>query len=284
MAKDMKIFKANQLVNARYKLNAIELKLMLYTVSKIKPDDMDFWTHELKVKELDFTHKDIKAAARSLVSRVFEVKTPDGWLLMSWLSSVEYNGKSGTLSMTFDPKLKPYLLQLKEQFTAYDLSAVLPMRSAYTIRLYELLIQYQAIGKREFALDELRDLLQVPKSYRFPDLRRQIFEPAMEDINKHGALSVEYEPVKEGRAYTGVIFTFKTVKPKKEGLHAFMKRIRADCVHKVLLITKDKDTGKDIELSVSEKGLLYNRLDPDWKIPKNRAEEIWKILHRQKVC
>jgi len=107
---------------------------------------------------------------------------------------------------------------------------------------------------------------------------------AMEDINKHGALSVEYEPIKQGRAYTGVIFTFKTVKPKKEGLHAFMKRIRSDCVHKVLLITKDKDTGKDIELSVSENGLLYNRLDPDWKIPKSRAEEIWKILHRQKVC
>jgi len=281
---DQKVFKANDLVNARYKLNPVELKLVLYAISAIKPDDSDFWTYTLQLKDLGIDYKELKTASRTLMQRVFEVKTPDGWLLLHWVSSIEYDGRRGLLSLSFDPKLRPYLLQLKEQFTAYDLSAVLPMRSSYAIRLYELLMQYKTIGHRLFDMQEFRDLLKIPASYTYKDIRRQILEPAIAEINRHGSIAASYEPIKTGRAYTGLRFSIEATKPRKESLRAYIERIRKTCANKTLTTTTDKDTGEPVELSVSADGLLYNKLDPDWRISKKRAMQIWKQLQRSGVC
>jgi plasmid replication initiation protein len=189
------------------------------------------------------------------------------------------------LELCFDPKLKPYLLQLKSQFTAYNLATVLPMRSAYSIRLYELLIQYASIGSRIFDLSELRDLLGVPGTYRLQDLRRRILDKATEEINQYGAFTVSYALVKEGRSYSSVRFSIvKKPKKGKETLKEYIARVRATCANKTLSRTKDKQTNKEIELSVSAKGYLYNKLDLAWRPNKKRALQIWKDLQRLGIC
>ena len=276
------VVKENQLINARYKLTPVELKIVLYAVAHIDKDDMDFWKYTLKLSELDIEHKELKRAARSLVGKVFEIKEPDGWLMISWFSSIRYNGKNGTIELQFDPNLKPYLLQLKANFTAYNLRSVLPMRSSYSIRLYELLKQYEKIGHRTFNVDDLRDTLQVPASYTWKDLKRQIIEKAVEDINAYADIIIEYEPIKTGRAYTAVSFRIAP-KNAKESFRQYVARVRAQNVHKTLAVTKDAKTGKKVELSVDENGHLYNKLDPNWKITRKRAEKIWKELYRSKA-
>lgn len=274
-----KVFKSNDLVNARYRLTPIELKIVLYVVSHVESTDTDFWTYTLRLSELGFDHKDVKRAARSLITKVFEIEKPDGWLLSSWFSSIQYHGSSGTLSVQFDPKLKPYLLQLREQFTAYNLSSVLPMRSAYAIRLYELLKQYESIGHRVIDVGEFRSLLKIPDSYTWKDIRRQVIETGVHDIHTHSDILVEYQPIKTGRKYTAVSFKIAS-KTAKETLNEFVDRVRANYVNMTLSVTKDKDTGKPVELSVSKDGLLYNKLDPDWHINKKRSMQIWRQLKK----
>ena len=281
---DLKVFKANDLVNARYKLSVNELKLVLWTVANIKPDDMDFWTYSVKVKDIDIDTKHLKAVSRSLVSKTFEVKQDDGWLLISWFSSIQYHASKGIIELSFDPKLKPYLLQLKEQFTAYTLASVLPMRSAYSIRLYELITQYLSIGHRVFDLVELRDILGVPTSYRLQDLRRRVLDKSMQEINASGMITATYELIKSGRSYSAVCFNMsKVAKPSKESLKDFIARVRVTHVNKTLIMTTDAITNKKVELSVSVKGLLYNKLDPSWKINKKRSLKIWRELQRTKA-
>ena len=281
---DLKVFKANELVNARYKLSTNELKLVLWTVANIKPDDMDFWTYTVKVKDIDIDTKHLKAVSRSLVSKTFEVKQDDGWLLISWFSSIQYRASNGTIELSFDPKLKPYLLQLKEQFTAYTLASVLPMRSAYSIRLYELITQYLSIGHRVFDLAELRDILGVPASYRLQDLRRRVLDKAIDEINASGMITASYELVKSGRSYSAVRFDMsKVAKPSKESLKDFIARVRVTYANKTLTVTTDAMTNKKVELSVSSLGLLYNKLDPSWKINKKRSLKIWRELQRTKA-
>lgn len=278
---DLKVFKANELVNARYKLSTNELKLVLWTVANIKPDDMDFWTYTVKVKDIDIDTKHLKAVSRSLVSKTFEVKQDDGWLLISWFSSIQYRASNGTIELSFDPKLKPYLLQLKEQFTAYTLASVLPMRSAYSIRLYELITQYLSIGHRVFDLTELRDILGVPTSYRLQDLRRRVLDKAIDEINASGMVTASYELIKTGRSYSAVRFDMsKVAKPSKESLKDFIARVRTTHANKTLVMTTDAITNKKVELSVSSLGLLYNKLDPTWKINKKRSLKIWRDLQR----
>jgi len=280
---DKAVVKENQLINARYKLTPVELKIVLYAIANIEREDMDFWKYTLNISELDIRPEDLKRASKSLMQRVFEIKEPDGWLMISWFSSIRYNSKTGTIELQFDPNLKPYLLQLKANFTAYNLKSVLPMRSGYSIRLYELLKQYEKIGHRVFNVDDLRDLLKVPQSYTWKDFNRRVLETGQRDINDHSDILVDYEPIKAGRAYTAVKFHI-TPKEPKETFKQFVARVREECVNKTLAKTKDEQTGEPIELSVDENGHLYNKLNPHWKITKKRAERIWKELYRRAVC
>jgi len=277
------VIKENSLVNARYKLNPIELKLVLYAIANIDRNDMDFWKFSLKISDLGIQSHMLKRAARSLMTKVFEIKEPGGWLMISWFSSIRYKEKSGIIEMQFDPNLKPYLLQLKKNFTAYNLKSVLPMRSHYSIRLYELLKQYSKIGHRTFNIDDLRNILKIPGSYMWKDIKRQILDKAESEINQYSDIEISYEPIKTGRAFTAVSFKISS-KLTEETFEKFKARVRAECVNKTLMTAKDEKTGKQIELSVDEKGHLYNKLDPYWKITQKRARSIWKRLYENGVC
>jgi plasmid replication initiation protein len=277
------VFKKNPLVESKYKLNPLELKVILSVISLIDKDDSDFWTYQLRAKDLA-DYKELKRACKSLMTKVFEIETDRGWLMLNWFSSIEYVSKSGVIECAFDPKLKPYLLQIKDNFTAYTLKSVLPMRSAYSIRIYELLKQYEVIGSRVFDLEDLQNILKVPKSYRiWRDFEKRVLIPAKKEINKHSDLKITYEPIKQGRKYTAVSFKIAP-NLQKMPLKQYKALVRSKCVGKTLLRTKDKETGKKIELSVSEKGYLYNKLDPDWKITHKRADDIWKLLQSEGLC
>lgn len=278
------VVKKNPLVNARYKLNPLELKIILSVVGMIDKDDSDFWTYQIRVSDLDADYKNLQRAARSLMKRLFEIENDDEWVMMPWFSYMAYKKREGVLECHFDPKLKPYLLHLKDNFTAYTLKSVLPMRSSYSIRIYELLKQYETIGSRVFNLDELLKILQVPKSYHiWRAFSRRVLEPAKKEINQHSDITINYQPVKTGRKITAINFRIAP-NLKKLPLKQYIARVRAECVGETLLRTIDKETGKKIELSVSEKGYLYNKLDPYWKITHKRAQEIWQVMQDNEVC
>jgi len=105
------VIKENSLINARYKLDPVELKLVLYAIANIERQDIDFWKFSLKLSDIGIHHHHLKRAARSLMTKVFEIKESGGWLMISWFSSIRYIDKSGVIEMQFDPNLKPYLLK-----------------------------------------------------------------------------------------------------------------------------------------------------------------------------
>lgn len=276
------VVKKNPLVNARYKLNPLEIKILLSVVGLIDKEDSFFWTYDVPVKDLG-DYKEIKRSCRSLMTKVFEIKEDNGWLMMNWFSHIRYKSKEGLIECSFDPNLKPYLLQLKDNFTSYTLQSVLPMRSSYSIRLYELLKQYEKIGNRAFNLDDLEDIMQVPKSYRvWRDFNKRVLETAQNEINNLSDITISYSPIKTGRKITSVSFTIAP-NLNKLPLKQYITLIRSKCVNMTLLHTKDKESGENVELSVSEKGHLYNKLNPNWKINHKYALKIWALMQEKGI-
>ena len=62
--------------------------------------------------------------------------------LVGWLSKVTLFKGSGIATVTLDDDLVPYLFALGGQFTQYQLCNILSMKSAFSIRMYELLKSY----------------------------------------------------------------------------------------------------------------------------------------------
>ena len=277
------VVKKNPLIESKYKMNPLEIKILLSVISMIDKNDSDFWTYRIKIKDLG-EYKEIKRACKSLINRSFEIKDGKSWELYSWFSYIAYKNQYGLIECSFDPRLKPYLLQIKDNFTAYTLESILPMRSTYSVRIYELLKQYESIGSRSFDLNDLQELLQVPKSYRiWRDFVKRVLEPAKKEINQYSDITIDYKPVKTGRKITALNFVIGS-NLKEMTLKQYKARVRAKCVGKTILETNDKKTGRKIELSISEKGYLYNKLDPFWKIDKKRADEIWRLMYDKRLC
>lgn len=219
--KDSLVVKANQLVEARYNLNLNEQKVILYAASKIDREQDHFNYIELDINEftelLDTKGKryeEIRDIVRELRRKEVIINTDDKEYIAGWVSSITFYKNTGKIKLRFDDDLIPYLLQLQKRFTRYQLKNILYLKSKYSIRIYELLKQYESIGKREFELQELKKILFIENQYnRIYDLKRFVIEPAVEEINYYTDINISYDDIKKGRKIVGFAFD---IEPKDQ--------------------------------------------------------------------
>lgn len=218
--KNKVIIKSNNLIEARYNLSSLEQKLLLITISEIKNSEkntIEFTTKEL-YNILNITtnrQNELRKTLETLVNKSIiiidkSLSNRKKTLVTHWFSSVTYN-ENGTIQIAFDTELLPYLLQLKTNFTTYTLDNILPMKKKYSIRFYELLKQYQKIGKRNFTISELREILNCEKEYpRFQSFEQRIIDPAVKEINQYTDIEIEYNKFKKGKSISEVEFIIKS--------------------------------------------------------------------------
>jgi len=219
----------NELVEAHHidPLSVNEQKVVLTMISMIEPTDDDLKTYLLSVRDFaemsglkgESTYSEIKKISKTLVSKVVEI--PIGkkdWIVATWASSVRYRSSEGTVEFSFDSKLKPYLLQLKNQFTSYRLSNILNLKSTYSIRLYELMKKWQHLGYWECSVDDLRGFLGAKsvKSYSvYGNFKNRVLSPALVELNEKTDVQISFNEIKKGRSVERIEFTIRHA-PEKE--------------------------------------------------------------------
>jgi len=222
----MTVTKDFALVNAKYKLNSSEIKFILTAIAQIDSvEDEVLKDYEIKVSDLEAklqaeqNETRLKQFTKKLMSKPLEVPTEDGWLITNWFSDIEYIRGQAKFKVRFSEKLKPYLLQLKERFVAYNLKYILPLTSNYSIRIYQLLKEYQKLEKRTFTVAELQELLQVPKSLKiYNRFKEKVLKVAQEELKEHCDIyfeKIDYKlgtEIKQGRKVTEIVFKIKTNK------------------------------------------------------------------------
>lgn len=213
MNKKSLVVQSNQLIEAKYRLSVEEQKIVKILISRIDRNDKDFNNYEFRIKDLasllGMEHKDpykvLQNITERLMSRVLKFYNPETRSLLqaSWLSSAEYKEGEGTVTLCFDPKLKPLLLQLKSYFTKYELEKVMQFKGQYSIRFYEFRKSFLGRKKSEvvFTLKELRETLGLKKTeYKeFSNFKNRILEPARLELLEKTGKSFTWEPIKQGR-------------------------------------------------------------------------------------
>ncbi len=189
-------------------------------ISKIQPDDIDFKPYRIRARdfleaaELKSTqiYGKLKIATEGLLSKVFQIKKPTGVLQITILSSAEYFEGRGIMELCFDPKLKPYLLQLKEQFTILPLKQILSLRSIYAIRIYEMLQQFKSTGFFITRVDDLKYKLGLEDKYRSYNLfKRNVILQAQKELSTTD-MAFTYQEIKKGRKVDRIKFNLLPLK------------------------------------------------------------------------
>ena len=227
--KESWICKDNRLINASYKLNLGELKLILAISSMVNPLDKEFKDYIISIKDfaklLDVnlsTNKNfysrIKRASGLLLSKRVTIHENDGDFQTVWLSGIKYYDNEGKVAVSFHPKLIEYYLQL-QQYTKYRLKNITDLNSEYSLKLYEILKQYEKVGERIYDLEELKKFLGVEKQYdRYYNLKKRILLVTQKEINEKTDISFEFEEIKEGRSIKAIRFYIKANKTKNKAI------------------------------------------------------------------
>lgn len=218
------VTKSNMLIEANYKLGVVEQKIILCLASNIQPNDSDFKTYTLPIKEfsnllgLKGTPKytELRQTTKELMQKVFEVRINKKVIQVAWLSYVAYNETEGAIDIRFDPFLRPYLLELKKEFTSYKLDNVVKLKSSYAIRIYELLKQYEKLHERTFLLTDLRKMLGVEDIYpAYGNFKQRVLVSAQKELKKKTDITFEIEEIKSGRRVTKIKFLISTTNKNK---------------------------------------------------------------------
>lgn len=240
------VIKSNSLVEARYRLSLQEMHVIYWLLTQIKPEDEEFKTHKLEIVEFaniigvksENQYKELRKVTKRLIQRAMEIYQPktQEYLQFSWLSSARYQIKQGCVLLEFSPLLKPYLLQLKGYFTKIDIVDTLKLKSIYAVRIFELLLQYISIGKREINIEELRSYCGIEKGqYKlYADLKRYIIEKSRLEINKNTEYEICYSEIKESRKVVAIEWTIQKknfVREKQlEKVKSIEKELRSEAI------------------------------------------------------
>ncbi|PGT90080.1 replication initiation protein [Bacillus thuringiensis] len=228
------VSKSNTLIEANSRLNLVEQKMLLCLASNIEPSDRDFKTYTFPVKQfydllgLSGTAKytELSKITKELVSKVIEIRLGEELIQVSWLSSSIYNRKKGTIDMRFDPLLKPFLLELSSKFTSYKLSNVVKLGSTYSIRIYELLKQYEDLRERTISMETLRYYLDAIDIYpNYANFKQRVLKPAQKELKQKTDISFEFEEIKQGRKVHKIRFIIRGQKRQDAEFNQFEERL-----------------------------------------------------------
>jgi plasmid replication initiation protein len=217
------LYKSNVLINSLYDLTLQEQRIILILISMVNPrEDKEFINFEMPVEMfkniigLDSKggyYQELEEVVKRLMKRSFKIDRPegDGWLRINWLSSCEYKKGVGCIELEISAKLKPYLLDLQSYYTSYRLRNILPLRSGYSIRIYEYLKQYETIGERYLSLEELRQMMEIKdlEYVLYADFKRKIILHAQKELLKKTDIAFEFKEKKRARRVIGLFFFIK---------------------------------------------------------------------------
>lgn len=215
MGKDL-VVKSNEFVEAKYKLTPPEAKIISLLVSHIEKDDKDFKLHTFPARYLmeltglgQENYSELKEITKNLMKKILEIREGNKFIQVAFLSGAVYHDGEGLVDLQFSPILKPYLLELKDNFIKYKITQILTLKSFYSIRFYELLVKWKNLKCFTLSLTEIRELFKITeKDYPlYANIKQRIILTAQNELKEKADLYFTFEEIKHVRKVNKLKFT-----------------------------------------------------------------------------
>ena len=234
MSKSDLVVKSNRLNSAIQNLTLAELRIIQLAIvdaretGKGLSTDTPLRIDGLRYAEAFNTTRQngyirMKEAEETLFNRRFSfIDDSDGKVVKSrWIQRVKYLDDEGAIELAFTMDVVKAITRLdgaEEFFTKYLLNQTANLSSVYSVRLYELLVQWKtAVKTPTFALTTFRQQLGLANNeYKaMCNFKARVLDLAVNEINEKTDLTVSYTQEKRGRTISGFKFTVRTKdKPK----------------------------------------------------------------------
>lgn len=245
----MSVTQANPLALSRQEMGLLTKRLLVLALSDITREDHDLepiritaWEYaqifNIRGKSI---YSRIEDSARELLEQTVQIKEPNGdWIMFQWVSEARYDSgrdskdKLACIELKIHDKLKPFLLQLRRDFSIIPTDQLLSFESFNSMRLFEVLYTASYGGEKPrltFDVDDLKVRLGLEGKYeRFKDFT-YVLDRAQAEFLRYTCLRFAYRGVKVGRKYQQVVIEISkndVFKPRVRLPESIARRVKRE--------------------------------------------------------
>lgn len=222
------VAQANELIEGKQNLKLNSAKIMRALIMQIKPDDDELKSYFISINDLSKMlnvksanlYRDIDGITDDILTNHVAIKDPKNgkFMKIQWVSACAYEKGVG-LAIKINPLLKPFLLNLQEHYTRYQLENILAMKSVYALRIYELLLKEQKQKEKYIPKDGREIVLTVQeireacgcedKFEKISQFKARVLDIAVKEITRTTTYDLSYECLKHGRSIEAIRFFIK---------------------------------------------------------------------------
>ncbi len=204
------VVKSNYLIEASYSLTLPEQRLILACLSKM--DSRNKINKEVTITAQDYanimgfdlnnSYRELQKAVNRLYEQSIIVSDPEQTTEIRWIQSKAiYHKGDAKISFMWSDLVLKYISQLSDRFTSYRIFNIAKFTSIYSIRIYELLLQFKQTNQRIIEIKELKKWLQIEGKYEnFKELNRKVLQKSIKEIKEKSSLDVEISLLRKGRS------------------------------------------------------------------------------------
>ena len=199
-----------------------ELRFFSIYLSKINPLDISTRAVRFPLSDfqriMDFGRLNInrlKACTDSLLTKIVKIPTDSGGytsfqLFKECTVDKDANG-NWYVEIDAHDRALPLMFDFKNRYFKYELWNALRLKSPNQVRMYEILKQYEWIGKRELTVIELRELLGIDANEytdRWDNFKKKVLDSCQQALKENTDICFTYERGKTGKGgkWLSVIF------------------------------------------------------------------------------
>ena len=237
------IVKGNELVNASYNLTLVEQRIVSMLLESVDSMDRIDKDNAYEITSVSYAeryadqykngggraYRDLSSGMARLYDR--SVRMDYSYSRVDreqtrWISGYteENDGdeirepRKGVFKVTIAPSIRRHISLLRGEFTRYRLAETLAFRRPHSYRVYELLKQWENVGKFEIDPEELKEKLGVHGKYRlFSELRRYVLEPTHKEITESTPMRYEMDYERVNKRVVKIVFNIAKSKERPSG-------------------------------------------------------------------
>ena len=311
---EVQVIKSNRLILARYRMSLVEQKLFAGCLGKLAKINSGVNLSENQSPTLVITattdelkhwigrsdrgfYTTLKTACTNLITRYMQVETPDdkSFKFYNIVSKAEY--VNGVLTMRLNEDIKDYVIGIQKDYTKYSIGNICSFRSAYSVRIYELLKKHAYLipedntpfTLRPWSLDDFKILIGLipidssnpetikelskrspdmtkavensrTPTYQWSDFKKRVLEPAKKELAEFSDISFDYNPVHSGKGRKVVGLQFTIWRNDKNGPMDTDNFVISPTFSNYTMIRK---ICKNIQLTDFECSAIYDAADGD---------------------
>lgn len=203
------------------KFTSIEINLFFAMCNKLKEQDTytlhlpfdelkELSNYNPKTRNINRFVKDLDDVYKKMLELTIKYEDDDIIERFVLFNHYRIHKKEQYLEISTSPNLKHILNSITNNFTKFELEEMTTLKSTYSKNMFRILKQFKHTGYLKIKINDFRERLDIPTSYRMTDINKNVLKPIINELSYiFKALKIHKVRAKKGRKIEYLEFIFE---------------------------------------------------------------------------